>query len=71
MERQFSHFRCTSCGRDFGQELDGRRGEWRAIYVGVLRVELLADSVNAKWLEKPCPKQLVPSDNDDRAARRA
>jgi hypothetical protein len=58
------HQRCLNCGRDFGQGLDG--GGWRAIYVGVLRIELLADSVNDRWLREPCPKQLLPSDNDDR-----
>jgi hypothetical protein len=61
------HQRCLDCGRDFGQELDV--GGWRAIYLGVLRVELLADSVNDRWLREPRPKKLLASDNDDRAMR--
>ena len=38
------HRRCVRCGRDFAKGLDG--AGWQAVYVGVLRVELLAESVN-------------------------
>ena len=65
--RTVSHRRCLRCGRDFAQGLDG--AGWQAVYVGVLRVELLAESVNRRWLTEECPMQLLPADNDDRAMR--
>lgn len=45
--------RLHACGRDFGQGLNG--GGWHAVYVGILRIELLAESVNARWLGEDCP----------------
>jgi hypothetical protein len=61
------HQRCIRCGRDFAQSLNG--GGWRAVYVGVLRIELLAECVNRRWLTEECPKRYMFADNDDRAMR--
>jgi hypothetical protein len=63
------HLRCVRCGRDFAQGLNGPG--WHAAYLGILRIELLAESVNRRWLTEPCPKQLMPADGDDRAMRHA
>jgi len=35
------HHRCQRCGRDFVQGLDG--AGWHAAYIGLLKMELLAD----------------------------
>ena len=51
--RTIYHRRCMLCGRDFGQGLKG--GGWHAVYVGILRIELLAESVNERWLGEDCP----------------
>jgi hypothetical protein len=61
------HHRCVRCGRDFAQGLNG--AGWEAVYVGVLRIERLAESVNRRWAEE-CPMRQLPSDEDDRAMRR-
>ncbi len=61
------HVRCAHCGRDFAQGLDG--AGWQAVYVGITRVELLAESVSRRWLTEPCRKQLLSTDNNDRAMR--
>ena len=61
------HRKCLRCGRDFAQGLNG--AGWHAVYVGVLRVELLAESVNRRWLTEECPMRLLPADNEDRAMR--
>jgi hypothetical protein len=67
--RSVSHRRCIRCGRDFALGLDG--ASWQAAYVGVLRIELLSESVNHRWLSEECPKKLLDSDNEDRAMRRS
>ena len=41
------HHRCIRCGRDFVEPTDGTG--WQAAHVGVLRIELLADSVTERW----------------------
>ena len=64
------HHRCLRCGRDFARGFDGIFN-WEAVYIGVLRVERLSDSVTARWLAEECPGKLLPADNDDRAERRA
>ena len=61
------HYRCVRCGRDFAQGLNG--AGWEAVYVGILRIERLAESVNRRWL-KECPMRQLPGDEDDRAMRR-
>jgi len=45
--------RCFRCGRDFGHELNGAR--WKAVYVGIFRMELLADRVTDRWPPEKCP----------------
>ena len=66
--RTIAHQRCLRCGRDFGFELGG--SGWRAVYVGLLRVELLAEKINERWLSEECPKQILPTDGVDREIRR-
>jgi hypothetical protein len=67
--RTILHHRCRRCARDFVQGLDG--SGWHAAYIGLFKVELLADSVNERWLTERCPEELLSSDQDDRAMRRA
>jgi hypothetical protein len=67
--RSILHRRCLGCGRDFARGFDG--AGWEAVYVGVLRVELLAQSVNHRWLTEECPMSVLPTDSDDRAMRRS
>jgi hypothetical protein len=66
--RTILHHRCSHCGRDFGLELDGTG--WHALYIGLVRVELLAESVNQRWLVEKCPGlPLWDRDREDRATR--
>jgi hypothetical protein len=58
---------CSLCRRDFALGIDGL--DWRAVYVGVFRVELLADVVNEQWLKEECPKQRLPGDDKARTTR--
>jgi hypothetical protein len=51
--RTIVHHRCPRCGRDFAFELDG--SGWHAAYVGLLRIEVLSESVSARWLAEECP----------------
>ena len=67
--RTIAHQRCLRCSRDFALELDG--SGWHAVYVGVFRVELLAEAVNRRWLSEDCPKKILPADAGDRAKRTA
>ena len=67
--RTVYHHRCVLCGRDFGQGLNG--GGWHAIYVGILRIEMLAENVDARWMGDDCPGEpLWDQDQEDRATRR-
>ena len=63
-------FRCQKCWRDFVRGSDPAT-PWQAAYVGVLRVELLSERVNQRWMAEHCPMRLIPSDDDDRARRRS
>jgi hypothetical protein len=63
------HHRCARCGRDFAQGLDG--AGWQAVYIGVFKVEVLADSVSARWLREECPGRPLPDDDVSRAMRRS
>ena len=58
---------CYFCHRDFALGIDGL--DWRAVYIGVFKVELLADGVSARWLEEDCPKHRLPYDDIARATR--
>ncbi len=42
---------------------------WQAAYVGVLRIEPLADSVTAQWVTEDCPGRLIADDCRSRATR--
>jgi hypothetical protein len=53
--------------RDFAQGIDG--SAWRAVYIGLFKVELLADAVNERWLNEECPKQRLPDDDQARMTR--
>jgi hypothetical protein len=63
------HHHCVHCGRDFAQGLDG--AGWQAVYIGVFKVELLAETVNEKWLTEECPGRTPPDDDVFRAMRRS
>jgi hypothetical protein len=58
---------CLLCRRDFAQGIDG--SAWRAVYIGVFKVELLANAVNERWLNEECPKQRLPNDDQARMTR--
>ena len=58
---------CSLCRRDFAQGIDG--SDWRAVYIGVFKVQLLADAVNERWLNEECPKRRLPDDDDTRKTR--
>jgi len=66
--RTFLLRQCSSCRRDFAKGIDGL--DWRAVYLGVFKVEVLADVVSAQWLEEDCPKRRLPADDIARATRR-
>jgi hypothetical protein len=55
--RAIYHHRCLRCGRDFAQGMNG--AGFQAVYVGLLRIELLADSITERWLSEECPKQML------------
>jgi len=57
---------CRACGRDFAFGIDGPR--WRAVYIGVFRVEPLSEAVSQRWLEE-CPKQWLLEDDKARKER--
>jgi hypothetical protein len=63
------HHHCVRCGRDFIQTPD--RTGWQAASAGVLRVELLADSVTERWVREECPGRLLADDCRARATRLA
>ena len=60
---------CSFCRRDFAKGIDGF--DWRAVYLGVFKVELLSDAVNKRWLEEQCPKSRLPDDESARATRKS
>ena len=60
------HNRCALCGRDFAQGLD-ERNDWQAAYLGLLRIEALADDVSERWVSEVCPGQFLPEDDEARA----
>ena len=63
------HHRCERCGRDFVQPID--RAAWHAAYVGIQRIELLADSVTERWVREECPGRLLTEDCFSRTIRQA
>jgi hypothetical protein len=63
--RTIVHQRCLNCARDFAFELDG--SGWHAAYVGLLRIEHLAESVSRQWMTEECPGR--PLWELDQAAR--
>jgi hypothetical protein len=52
---------CSLCRRDFAQGLDG--SDWRPVYVGIFRVELLAKAASERWLNERCPGKQLPDDD--------
>ena len=66
------HHRCSRCGRDFAREFDGLDGsDWQTAYVGAIRIELLVESVNERWVGEECPGQLRPDDDAARSMLRS
>ena len=63
------HHRCLRCGRDFTHGVNG--AGWQAAYIGIFKVELLADCVSQRWLREECPRRLLPEDDVSRAMRRS
>ena len=66
--RDVTLVRCQKCGRDFAKGIED--GDWKAAYTGALRVELLVEWVNHRWLKESCSGHFEPSDDGDRALRR-
>ena len=52
---------CSRCSRDFALGLDG--SGWRPVYVGIFKVELLAEAVSERWLIEKCPGEQLPDDD--------
>ena len=63
----YLHQRCAKCGRDFMREPDST--DWKAVYIGAFKVELLADSVTERWITEECPGRILESDNEQRLTR--
>jgi|SRR6516225_8423018 hypothetical protein len=61
------YHRCVRCGRDFMRSGSGTG--WQAAYVGVLRIEPLADSVTERWVREDCPGRLLTDDCRSRTTR--
>lgn len=61
------HRQCSLCRRDFAKGIDGL--EWRAVYIGVFKVELLADTTSKRWLEEQCPRYQLAEDDTARTTR--
>src|SRR6516225_7789489 len=59
--------RCARCGRDFMRPDIGTG--WHAAYVGVVRIEPLADSVTRQWVTEDCPGRLLTNDCRSRTTR--
>jgi len=57
------------CRRDFAQGFNGL--EWCPVYVGVFKVEPLAEPARTRWLNEKCPSKPLAADDDDRALARA
>jgi hypothetical protein len=49
-------YRCPRCAREFAREPD--QSAWRAVHVGVFRVEFLDNAANRRWISEPCPGRL-------------
>ena len=62
------HQRCIRCLRDFSQGFSGLY-DWRAVYVGVFRIEALVNTANSRWLAEACPGKVLESDDIDRTMR--
>jgi hypothetical protein len=60
---------CSICRRDFAQGLDGP--DWRPVYVGIFKVELLAKAASERWLNEKCPGKQLPDDDVVRGLTRA
>jgi hypothetical protein len=63
------YHRCVRCGRDFMRP-HSRTG-WHAAYVGILRIEPLADSVTKQWVTEDCPGRLLTDDCRSRTTRQS
>ncbi len=58
---------CSFCRRDFAQGIGGM--DWHAVYIGVFKVEPLADAVSKRWMQEECPRCRLPGDDIARATR--
>ena len=65
--RPLVHRTCAQCGRDFVDDLSSI--ERYAASVSSLRFIRLANEVNARWLQQPCPHTNLRTDDDDRKTR--
>jgi hypothetical protein len=43
--------------------------DWRAIYIAIFKVELLANVVTKRWLQEEFPRRRLPDDDVARATR--
>ncbi len=66
--RSYRHCRCEKCGRDFVE--DAQSGEQYAVNVSVFGFDRLAEEVNRRWLDQPCPQRPLASDETDRSIPR-
>src|ERR1700676_3914049 len=52
---------CSLCRRDFAQGFDGP--DWRPVYVGIFKVELLARPDSERSMNERCPGKQLPDDD--------
>ena len=57
------HYHCRACARNF--LMVPSSGEIFAIRIGAMRFDRLSDEVNARWLNEPCPGQVLSSNFSD------
>jgi len=58
------HRQCMACGRDFIMEPNTEG--WRAVHVGLLEFDSLAEETSRRWLSEECPGHQLPEEINDR-----
>jgi hypothetical protein len=59
--KPFILYRCSRCGREFAREPG--QSNWKAVYVGALRVDFLDDELSRRWVSEPCPGRGPENEN--------
>jgi hypothetical protein len=62
--RFYRHCRCHVCARDFVEDMESHE-QW-AVSVSAFDFIHLAPDISIRWLNEPCPKKRLDSDEHDR-----